>query len=216
MIDLYTWNTPNGQKVSIALEELGLPYTVQSIDITKDQQFGADFLAISPNNKIPAIVDHDNGVRMMESVAILLYLAEKSGRLMPQSAEARWQTLEWLFFQAGGFGPMLGQAHHFLHFQKGKSDYAEQRYAAEAQRLYGVLEKRLAGRDYLIDEYSIADIALWPWAARFEWQGIDLNRYPNIKKWYLRIAEREAVQRGYPVPVRGEKVAEIPKPASSH
>ena len=200
MIDLYTWGTPNGRKVSIMLEEIACAYRVHTIDITADQQFDPAFLRISPNNKIPAIVDRDNGMRMMESGAILLYLAEKSGQLMPQADADKWRVIEWLMFQMGGLGPMLGQAHHFLTFNRGVSDYAEQRYGDEARRLYAVLDARLAQSAHLAGEYSIADIAAWPWVARFEWQHIDLNQYPNVKRWYMQIAARDAVQRGYAVP----------------
>jgi GST-like protein len=200
MIDLYTWTTPNGRKVSIMLEELGLPYEVHPIDIGKDEQFAPAFLKVSPNNKIPAIVDRETGVGLMESGAILLYLAEKTKRLIPPEGEARWRVLEWLMWQMGGIGPFLGQAHHFLHYNKGKAPYAEERYRNEARRLYGVLDRRLDGRDYVAGDYSIADIAIWPWIARFEWQEIDLHQFPNVKRWYLSIAARPAVQRGYQVP----------------
>jgi GST-like protein len=208
MIELYTWTTPNGQKVSIMLEEVGLPYRVHAIDITKDEQFDPAFLKIAPNNRIPAIVDCDTGLSLMESGAILLYLADKTGRLLPQSGEGRWRAVEWLMWQMGGPGPMLGQVHHFTHFNPGKSDYAEQRYLAEARRLYGVLDRRLEGRDYIAGEYSIADIATWPWISRFEWQTIDLNEFPRVRDWYVRIAERPAVQRGYGVP----NPQEMPRP----
>ncbi len=206
MIDLYTWSTPNGRKVSIALEELGLPYTVHELDITKDDQFAPDFLKISPNNKIPAIVDRDTGMSLMESGAILLYLAKKTGKLMPADEAGYWQAVEWLMWQMGGFGPMLGQAHHFLHFNKGKAPYAEDRYGKEAQRLYGVLDRQLDGRDFIAGEYSVADIATWPWASRFEWQGVDLAAFPNVRAWYERIAARPAVQKGYDVPARGNSI----------
>jgi GSH-dependent disulfide-bond oxidoreductase len=206
VIDLYTWSTPNGRKVSIALEELSLPYTVHEIDITKDQQFTPAFLKISPNNKIPAIVDKDNGLAMMESGAILLYLAQKTGKLLPADQAGHWHAMEWLMWQMGGFGPMLGQAHHFLHFNQGKAPYAEERYAKEAKRLYGVLDRRLERNDFLAGEYSIADIATWPWASRYEWQGIDMDEFPNVKAWYARIAERPAVHRGYDVPARGNAI----------
>ena len=209
MIDLYTWTTPNGRKASIMLEEVGLPYTAHAIDINKGDQFQPDFLKISPNNRIPAIVDHDTGISMMESGAIMLYLAEKTGMLVPDTHHARWSTIEWLMWQMGGIGPMLGQAHHFLRFNKGKSAYAEDRYGSEAERLYGVLDRRLSDNEYLAGEYSIADIATWPWISRYEWQGIDLNAYANVKRWYLAIAARPAVQRGYHVP---EKVNDIPSP----
>jgi len=207
MIDLYTWSTPNGRKASIMLEETGLPYTVHPIDISNNDQFGEAFLQISPNNKIPAIVDQDNGMSLMESGAILIYLAEKADMLMPQ--QDRWQILEWLMFQMGGFGPMLGQAHHFLHFNQGVSEYAEKRFKVEAQRLYTVLDDQLEQNEFVAGEYSIADIALWPWASRFEWQQVDLNEFENVKRWYCAIAARPAVQAGYHVPA---KVGEIPMP----
>ncbi len=199
MIDLYTWTTPNGRKVSILLEELGVPYTVHPIDISKDEQFQPHFLAISPNNRIPAIFDQETGVEMMESGAIMLYLAEKHGQFIGEGKD-RLRCIEWLMWQMGGLGPMAGQTHHFLRFNKGKSDYAEQRYHNETKRLYGVLNKRLQGRDFITGDYSIADMACWPWISRFEWQEIDLDEYPDLKAWYLRIAERDAVQKGYSVP----------------
>jgi len=200
LIDLYTWTTPNGRKVSIMLEELGVPYEAHAIDIGKDDQFAPDFLKIAPNNKIPAIVDHDNGMALMESGAILIYLADKYGEFLPKDGEARYRVIEWLMWQMGGAGPILGQVHHFVHYNKGKSAYAEERYSKEAKRLYGVLDKRLEGRDFVADEYSIADMAIWPWISRFEWQEMDLNDYPNVKRWYLAIAGRPAVQKGYHVP----------------
>ncbi|MFN3825071.1 MAG: glutathione S-transferase family protein [Pseudorhodobacter sp.] len=203
MIDLYTWTTPNGRKVSILLEELGLPYTVHPIDIGKGAQFAPDFLRHAPNNRIPAIHDHDTGQSLMESGAILLYLADKTGRFRCEGAEY-WRMLEWLMWQMGGLGPMLGQVHHFVKFNPGKSPYAEDRYGTEAARLYRVLNDRLAGRDYVAGagrgDYSVADMVIWPWVARFEWQGIDLNTFPEVCRWYLSIAARPAVQRGYAVP----------------
>ena len=203
MIDLYTWTTPNGRKVSILLEELGVPYTVHPIDITKDEQFAPEFLKIAPNNRIPAIVDHDTGQTLMETGAMMLYLTDKHQKFLCDGAEY-WRMMEWLMWQMGGFGPMLGQAHHFLKYNKGKSDYAEERYGDEAQRLYRVLNTRLEGRDFIAGigrgTYSIADMACWPWASRFEWQNVDLADFPNVRDWYLRIAERPAVQRGYQVP----------------
>lgn len=209
MIELYTWSTPNGRKISIALEEMGLPYEVHPVDIGKDEQFKPEFLAISPNNRIPAIVDRDDGTRMMESGAILIYLAEKSGKFLSTQKKARFETLEWLMWQMGGIGPMLGQAHHFLKYNRGKAPYAEERYAREARRLYGVLNKRLDGRAFLVDDYSIADIATWPWISRFEWQDIDLNEFPNVRRWYVDIANRPAVQKGYRVP---QYANDIPMP----
>ncbi len=209
MIDLYTWTTPNGRKVSIMLEELALPYNVHAIDIGKDEQFQPHFLEIAPNNRIPAIVDQDTGLRLMESGAIMIYLADKTGKLLAKQGEARYRAIEWLMWQMGGLGPMLGQVHHFAKYNPGKAPYAEERYLKEAQRLYRVLDKRLEGRAFLADEYSIADIAVWPWISRFEWQTISLDQFPNVKRWYLSIAKRPAVQRGYDVP---KKVGEIPMP----
>ena len=207
-ISLYTWATPNGRKVSIMLEEVELPYETHAVNIGADEQFAEDFVRISPNNKIPAIVDHDTGRAMMESGAILMYLADKTGKLMPAD-DSRWTVIEWLMFQMGGVGPMLGQTHHFLRFNPGKAPYAEERYSKENARLYAVLDKRLGEHEYLADDYSIADIATWPWISRFEWQQMDLNAYPHLKRWYVAIAERPAVERGYHVP---SKVNEIPMP----
>ena len=201
MIDLYTWSTPNGRKVSIMLEELGLDYTVHPINISKDEQFQPHFLKLSPNNRIPAIVDHDSGLSLFESGAILMYLAEKTGQLWPQEGEAKWRVIEWLMWQMGGPGPMLGQVHHFIKFNPGKAAYAEERYLNEGKRLYGVLDRRLEEVEYVAGDYSIADIATWPWISRFEWQTIDMNEFPNVKRWYTAIAARPAVQRGYHVPV---------------
>ncbi len=209
MIDLFTWTTPNGRKVSIMLEELGLPYEARAVDIGKGEQHDPEFLAISPGNKIPAIVDHETGVAMMQSGAILLYLAEKTARFMPTEAGLRRRAMEWLMWQMGDLGPMLGQAHHFLKFNKGKAPYAEERYLKEAHRLYGVLDKRLADHEYMAGEYSVADIATWPWISRFEWHQVDINRFPNVTRWYRAIAARPAVQRGYHVPKR---LQDIPMP----
>jgi GST-like protein len=201
MIQLYTWGTPNGRKISIMLEEVELPYRVIPIDISKDEQFKPAFLAINPNNKIPAIVDDDNGQTLFESGAILLYLAEKSGKLLPDNVSDKWQVMQWLMWQVAGQGPMLGQAHHFLHFNPGKSEYAEERYLQEAERLYSVLDKQLAQRRFVaIDELSIADIAIWPWVSRYQFQTIDLHNFPNVLEWYLRLAKRPAFQAGYQQP----------------
>jgi GST-like protein len=208
VIDLYTWTTPNGRKVSIMLEEVGLPYRAIAVDINANEQFKPEFLRISPNNKIPVIVDHDTGISLMESGAILLYLAGKTGKLRAGGKNG-WQVVEWLMLQMASVGPQLGQAHHFLKFNKGKSEYAEKRFGDEAKRIYGVLDKRLGEAEYLAEEYSIADIATWPWISRYEWQGIDFAQYPNLKRWYLRIAARPAVQRGYDVP---KHVSPIPLP----
>lgn len=210
MIDLWTWTTPNGRKVSILLEELGLPYRTHAVDITQGEQHEPAFLAVSPNNKIPAIRDDETGIALMESGAIMIYLAEKAGRFLPSEPEKHYRTLEWLMWQMGGLGPLLGQAHHFLHFKPGKAAYAEERFHGEAQRLYRVMDARLADNTYLAgDEYTIADMACWPWVSRYEWQRIDLADYPNVKRWYVEIANRPAVQRGYQVP---KKVNEIPLP----
>ncbi len=206
MIDLYTWPTPNGRKVSIALEELGLRYEVHPVNIGEGEQNAPAFRAISPNGKIPAIVDREAGRALMESGAILLYLAERENRFL---GDDRWQTVEWLMLQMGGIGPMLGQAHHFLKFNPGKAPYAELRYRMEAERLYGVLDARLADVEYLAGSYSIADMATWPWISRYEWQQMDLTAFPNLLRWYLAIADRAPVRRGYDVP---GYVNDIPRP----
>ena len=207
MIDLYTWSTPNGRKVSILLEELGLDYTVHLVNIGAGDQNTPEFLKIGPNNKIPVIFDHDTGMSLMESGAIMLYLAEKHNQFLPKNNTGRAAVMEWLMWQMGGLGPMLGQAHHFLHFNPGKSDYAEIRFRNEVARLYGVLDKRLDGRNYICDDYSIADMACWPWVSRYEWQRINLAEYSNVRSWYKRLLKRDAVQKGYHVP---KKMNEIP------
>jgi GST-like protein len=212
MIDLYTWSTPNGRKVSIMLEECGLEYAAHPIDISKGEQFAPEFLKISPNNRIPAIVDREANRHLFESAAILMYLAEKTGRFWPADTDRHWQTVEWLMWQMGGVGPMFGQVHHFVKYNKGKAPYAEERYLKEAKRLYSVLNQRLSDNEYMAGEYSIADMATWPWVSRFEWQTIDLNEYPNVVRWYKAIAARPAVQKGYHVPI---KQPGIPMPASS-
>lgn len=203
MIDLYTWTTPNGRKISILLEELGVPYTSYAIDISKDEQFDPAFIKISPNNRIPAIVDQDSGIHIMESGAIMLYLANKYKRFQCEGTEY-WRMVEWLMWQMSGFGPMLGQVHHFVKYNKGKSEYGENRFTKEAHRLYGVLNTHLEERDYIAGDnrgmYSIADMACWPWVSRFEWQEINLKDYPNVLKWYLLVAKRPAVQKGYSIP----------------
>jgi len=209
MIDLYTWGTPNGRKVSIALEEMGLDYTIHEINIMEDDQFAPAFLKISPNNKIPAIVDQDTGQSVFESAACLMYLAEKTGKFLPEGA-AKWPVYEWLNWQMGGFGPMLGQAHHFLQFNPGKAPYAEDRFKGEAARLYGVLNTQLGKNAYVAgDALSIADFAIWPWASRYEWQRVDLNEFQNVKRWYTELAARPGFVKGYDIPNRGN---EIPMP----
>jgi GST-like protein len=202
MIDLYTWSTPNGRKVSVMLEECGLPYRVHPVDISKGDQFKPEFLAINPNNRIPAIVDPDGPdgkpLPLFESGAILIYLAEKTGRFFPQ--KNKYQVLQWLMFQMGGVGPMFGQAHHFMRAKKDEIPYGTERYGAEAKRLYGVLNTRLSEAAYLADEYSIADIATYPWVARHEWHRVDLAGFPAVKRWYDTIGARPAVARGMAVP----------------
>ncbi|MFL4988596.1 MAG: glutathione S-transferase family protein [Microvirga sp.] len=204
MIELHTWSTPNGRKVSIMLEELGLPYSVHPVNIGKDEQFRPEFLAISPNNKIPAIVDPDGpgGKRfaLFESGAILIYLGEKTQQLIPKDPATRYVALQWLMFQMGGLGPMLGQTHHFLRAAPEPVPYAIKRYKDETRRLYGVLDKRLAEAEHLAGEYSIADVASYPWVARHEWHQIELGDFPNVKRWYDAIGARPAVQRGMKVP----------------
>jgi GST-like protein len=190
------------------LEEVALPYQVIPIDISKGEQFNPAFLAINPNNKIPAIIDDDNGQYFFESGAILLYLAEKSGKLLPQNTTDKWQVMQWLMWQMAGQGPMLGQAHHFLHFNPGRSEYAEKRYLQEAKRLYSVLDKQLEKQRFVaIDELSIADIAIWPWVSRYQFQKIDLHHFSNVFEWYLRLAKRPAFQAGYQVPDAKQEIA---------
>jgi GST-like protein len=204
MIDLYTWSTPNGRKVSIMLEETNLPYRVHPINIGKGEQFAPAFVAISPNSKIPAIVDSDGPggreIAMFESGAILIHLAEKTGRFLPRDPVPRLETLQWLMFQMGGIGPMFGQAHHFLRAAPEPVPYAIERYTKEAARLYGVLNARLKEREYLAGDYSIADIATYPWVARHEWHKVDLADHPNVARWYAAIGARPAVLRGMTVP----------------
>ncbi len=204
MIDLYTWGTPNGKKVSVMLEECALPYTVHAINIAKNEQFAPAFLKINPNGKIPAIVDGDGPggrpLALFESGAILIYLAEKTGRLLPADPQARYATLQWLMFQMGGVGPMFGQAHHFMRAAPEKIAYGIERYGKEARRLYGVMDKRLGEAAYLAGDYSIADIATYPWVARHEWHLVSLADFPNVKRWYDAIGARPAVARGMAVP----------------
>ena len=205
MIYLYTWSTPNGRKVSIVLEELGLAYTAHAVDIGADEQFAPNFLAISPNNKIPAIVDHDatdgGDLAMFESGAILIYLAEKCGRFLPTEFRPRLEVLQWLMFQMGNVGPFFGQAHHFLRFAPEPVPYAVTRYSNETRRLYGVMDKRLETAEYLAaGAYTIADIATFPWVARHEWHEVDLAEFANVKRWYDAVRERPAVKTGYDVP----------------
>jgi GSH-dependent disulfide-bond oxidoreductase len=204
MLDLYTWTTPNGRKVSIMLEELALPYRVHPINIGKGEQFAPDYVAINPNGKIPSLVDPDgpdgSPVAMMESGAILIYLADKTGSLLAKSGRGRYVALQWLMFQMGGVGPIFGQVHHFLRAAKEPVPYAIERYTKETQRLYGVLNARLQDHEYLAGEYSIADIATYPWVARYEWHKTNLADFPHVKRWFDAISARPAVQRGMKVP----------------
>ena len=204
MIDLYTWGTPNGRKVSIMLEECALPYRVHPINIgTNKEQFAPEYLKINPNGKIPSIVDPDGPdgkpIAMMESGAILIYLAEKTGKLFPQ--KRRYEVLQWLMFQMGGVGPMFGQAHHFMRAKKDEIPYGSERYGNEAKRLYGVMDRQLEKNECISgSEYSIADIALYPWVARHEWHRVELGAFPAVKRWYEALGARPAVARGMSVP----------------
>ncbi|WP_137983103.1 glutathione binding-like protein [Pseudomonas viridiflava] len=203
MIDLHYWTTPNGHKITLFLEEAGLPYTIFPVNIGKDEQFKAEFLKIAPNNRIPAIVDHqpaDGGapLSLFESGAILLYLAEKTGQFIPQDLRGRQEVSQWLFWQMGGLGPMAGQNHHFNRFAREKIPYAIERYVNETARLYGVLDKRLADRQFVAgDEYSIADMAIYPWIVPHTYQQQNLDDFPHLKRWFDSIAGREATQRAY-------------------
>ena len=220
MIEVNSWATPNGHKVHIMLEECGLPYKAIAVNIGAGEQFTPEFLAISPNNKIPALVDPDGPdgkpIHLFESGAILLYLASKTGRFLPADVRGRFETLEWLMFQMGGVGPMLGQAHHFRIYAQEKLPYAIDRYTNEARRLYGVMDRRLAKTKYIAGpEYTIADIAIFPWLRSWKNQGIDWNDFPHLKGWFDEIGARPAVQRGVQVladqrkPLVDDKAREI-------
>ena len=220
MIDVYSWPTPNGHKVHIMLEECGLEYKVHPVNIGAGDQFEADFLKISPNNKIPAIVDPDGPdgqpISLFESGAILLYLAGKTGKFLPEDVRGKYEALQWLMFQMGGVGPMLGQAHHFRMYAPEKIEYAINRYTNEARRLYGVIDKQLSEHAWLAgDAYSVADIATFPWLRSWQNQGVEMDDYPHLKRWFNEIAERPAVKRGVEVlamerkPIRDEKTREI-------
>ena len=199
MIELYAWSTSNARKVAIALEEMSMPYVVRLIDISAGEQFAPGFTNRFPNAKIPAIVDRDNGLSLFESGAILIYLADKSGRFLAGDGAARWYAIQWLMWQMGGFGPILGQAAHFLHYKPDTSAYAATRFGNETARLYSVLDGVLARNQFVAGDYSIADMAIWPWATRFEHQKIDLTTYSNVLRWYREVATRPAVLRGYRV-----------------
>jgi GSH-dependent disulfide-bond oxidoreductase len=204
MIELHTWSTPNGRKVSIMLEECALPYSVHKVNIGQGEQFRPEFLAISPNNRIPGIVDPDGPdgkeLKLFESGAILVYLSGKTGKFLPASDRGKYIAMQWLMFQMGGVGPMFGQAHHFLRAAPEQVPYGIKRYTDETRRLYGVLDKRLSEAAFLAGEYSIADIATFPWIARHEWHKVDLADFPNVKRWYDTINRRPAVVRGMAVP----------------
>jgi GST-like protein len=202
MIDLYYWTTPNGHKITIFLEETGLPYTIKPVNIGKGEQFAREFLKISPNNRIPAIVDHEPGdgkgpLGIFESGAILEYLADKTGKFLPRDVRGRAEVMQWLFWQMGGLGPMLGQNHHFRGYAAEKITYAIERYTKETERLYSVLDERLADREFVAGDYSIADMACYPWIVLHERQGQDLNEFMNLKRWFETIQRRDAVQKAY-------------------
>ena len=211
MLDLHYWPTPNGHKVTMFLEETGIPYTLKPVNISKGEQFAPEFLAIAPNNRIPAIVDHapaipGGPVSMFESGAMLLYLADKTGKLIPADPRSRWECVQWLFWQMAGLGPMAGQTHHFVHYAPEKIPYAIDRYVREAGRLYAVLDHRLRGRDFITGEYTIADIACYPWVQP-DRQRQDIDEFPDLKRWKERIAARPATQRAYEI---GKKVNVAP------
>ena len=199
MIDAYIWPTGNGKKITIMLEECGLEYRAIPVNINKGDQFKPEFEALSPNNKMPAIVDHDGPggpIRMFESGAILQYLGEKTSKLLPTDTRGKYNVLQWVYWQIGGLGPMAGQAHHFLRYAPEKIEYPMRRFREEVARLYTVMDKQLARRDYLAGDYSIADIACWPWVFRYDWQGQDLNDFPHVKRWFEAVGARPAVNKG--------------------
>lgn len=202
MIDLYYWPTGNGKKISIMLEECGLEYRVIPVNIGKGDQHTPEFLSLNPNNKMPVIVDHDvdgDPLVIFESGAILTYLADKTGKLLPRETRARYRVLQWLFWQVGGLGPMAGQAHYFLHYAPKKNEEGMERFGKEVARLYGVLDGQLGREEFIAGDYSIADIAAWPWVYRYDWQGQKLEDYPNIARWFAAVGERDAVKRGIAV-----------------
>jgi len=204
MIDLYTWATPNGRKISVMLEEVELPYEVHPVNLSQGDQFKPEFLALNPNNKIPAIVDRDGPdgkpYALFESGAILIYLAEKTGKLMPRATRARYEVIQWLMFQMGGVGPMFGQAHNLLRYDPQQDSYGVERFKKEVARLYGVMNKRLGESQFFVGDYSIADVATYPWVVRYEMHRTKLEDFPNVKRWFDAISARPAVQRGMAVP----------------
>lgn len=209
MYELYTWSTPNGRKISIMLEELSAPYEIHPVNIDAGEQFTPEFTKLSPNQKIPALVDRDKNLSIFESGAILMYLAEKHGRFFAPSGQPHVRTIEWLMWQMSAVGPFLGRAHYFLRNNAGKAPFAEEWFAKEAQRIYRVLNSRLDGREFIVEDYSIADIACFPWIARHSWHRVNLNDFPRVKDWYRRIAARPAVVKGYSQP---DGRARIPMP----
>ncbi len=204
MIDLYTWSTPNGRKISILLEELKVPYKVIPVNIDQDEHKKDYYKKIAPNIKIPAIVDNESGQKLFESGSILFYLAKKYKKFINKKKE--WETHSWLMYQMSEIGPMLGQAHHFLYYNPGKSDYADDRFKKRANNIYSIIEKKLENNEYLLEEYSIVDISIWPWIARYERQKIEIYKFPNIIQWFKRIAERPAVLKGYNVVGQKESI----------
>lgn len=199
MIDLYFWPTGNGKKISIMLEECGLPYRIIPVNINKGDQFKPEFEALNPNNKMPVIIDHDAPgapITIFESGAILQYLGEKTGKFLPTQLHARYRVLQWVYWQVGALGPMAGQAHHFLRYAPQKVEYAMHRFRTEVARIYKVMDKQLSRTEYLAGEYSIADIACWPWVVRHDWQEQDLNDFPSVKRWFEAVGSRPAVKRG--------------------
>ena len=204
MIKLYSWSTPNGRKVSILLEELKIKYIVYPINIDKNDQFKPKYLKIAPSNKIPAIVDTENNQNIFESGIILLYLAQKYKKFF--NYKKKWETYSWLMYQMSEIGPMLGQAHQFIYYNPGKSKYAEKIFKERAKKIYIKIEERLESRNYIVDDYSVVDIAIWPWIARYERQQIDIDKFPNILQWFKTIAKRSAVKKGYNVVGKKEKI----------
>lgn len=209
MYELYTWSTPNGRKISIMLEELSAPYEIHPVNIDAGEQFTPEFTKLSPNQKIPALLDRDKNLSIFESGAILMYLAEKHGRFFAPSGQPHVRTIEWLMWQMSAVGPFLGRAHYFLRNNAGKAPFAEEWFAKEAQRIYRVLNSRLDGQEFIVEDYSIADIACFPWIARHSWHRVNLNDFPRVKDWYRRIAARPAVVKGYSQP---DGRARIPMP----
>ncbi|MDB6090560.1 MAG: Thiol:disulfide oxidoreductase [Gammaproteobacteria bacterium] len=215
MIDVYYWPTGNGKKITIMLEECGVPYNVIPVNINKGEQLTPQYAAINPNNRMPAIVDHSAAggpITVFESGAILQYLAEKTGELLPADTAGKYRVLQWVYWQVGGLGPMAGQAHHFLRYSPEKIEYAMRRFSSEVTRLYRVMDEQLARHAYLAGDYSIADIAAWPWVVRYDWQGQDLDDYPNVKRWFDTVGARPAVRKGADV---GKELTDFSQPMAA-